>query len=308
MRKLLFSFYSVVLVFLLISAVGVAQQVTNVRARQEDKKIIITYDLIEGESGQTFTVKLLVSEDGGFSWKGPLQAVTGDAGLGVSAGCKKQLVWDALSEPGRDKLQGDRIGFKVKASYAEKPKTDASGFGKPCPGMPTFTDPRDSQVYPTVQIGDQCWMQKNMNYQTGNSWCYDNNSSNCNTYGRLYDWETALKVCPNGWHLPSDAEWQKLVDFLGGDAAGGKMREPGTNHWKSPNQGATNSSGFSALPGGYRYTNGDFGNLKFNANFWSATEISSGARDWSLHYSRKTVARNDNNNKSYGFSCQCLRD
>lgn len=119
MKKQLFNFCAAVLAFLLISAVGVAQQVTNVRARQEDKKIIITYDLTGGESGQTFTVKLLVSEDGGYNWKGPLKAVTGDAGSGVSAGYNRQLVWDVLAEPGRDKLQGDRIGFKVRAEYVK---------------------------------------------------------------------------------------------------------------------------------------------------------------------------------------------
>lgn len=177
-----------------------------------------------------------------------------------------------------------------------------------CPGMPTFTDPRDNQVYPTVQIGDQCWMQNNMNFQTGNSWCYENNSSNCTTYGRLYDWETALKVCPNGWHLPSDAEWQKLVDYLGGDAAGGKMKETGTNHWESPNKGATNSSGFTALPGGTRHYNGGFYNLTGYAYFWSSTEGSS-TNAW-----RRNLGCNDEHvirgygSKTNGFSCRCLKN
>lgn len=179
-----------------------------------------------------------------------------------------------------------------------------------CPGMPKFTDPRDNQVYPTVQIGDQCWMQKNMNYETGNSWCYANNSSNCNTYGRLYDWETALKVCPNGWHLPSDAEWQKLVDFLGGkDVAGGKMKETGTSHWESPNKGATNSSGFAALPGGYRGANGHFDYLTSYAQFWPSTEYSS-KYAWArnLNYFDENVFRSYNYSKATGFSCRCLKN
>ena len=139
-----------------------------------------------------------------------------------------------------------------------------------------FPGLRKGQIYSNVQIGSQCWLQKNMNYSTGNSWCYDNNSSNCNTYGRLYDWQTALGACPSGWHLPSDAEWTSLTDFLGGESiAGGKMKEAGTAHWLSPNTGATNSSGFTALPGGARYANGSFGYLTAGAYVWSASDSSS---------------------------------
>ena len=107
--------------------------------------------------------------------------------------------------------------------------TSAGSSGEPCPGMPTITDSRDGQIYPTVQIGSQCWLQKNMNYSTGSSRCYDNYASNCNTYGRLYDWQTVLGACPSGWHLPSDAQWTTLTTFLGGTGvAGGKMKSTGT--------------------------------------------------------------------------------
>ncbi len=115
----------------------------------------------------------------------------------------------------------------------------------------------DGNNYATVQIGSgksvQTWMAENLNYITGNSWCYNDNTSNCDIYGRLYDWQTALGACPSGWHLASDAELTALTDFLGGVwIAGGKMKETGTAHWFSPNYGATNSSGFTARPGGWR--------------------------------------------------------
>jgi formylglycine-generating enzyme required for sulfatase activity len=104
---------------LIISFNGYSQQVTNVKARQEDKKIVISYDLAGGDAGQTYTVGLLVSEDGGYSWKGPAQAVSGDVGSGIKSGYSTQLVWDVLAEPGRDRLQGDRVAFKVRAEYVK---------------------------------------------------------------------------------------------------------------------------------------------------------------------------------------------
>jgi len=183
-------------------------------------------------------------------------------------------------------------------------------FGKPCPGIPTITDPRDGQMYPTVQIGTQCWMQKNMNYQTVNSWCYDNLSSNCDTYGRLYNWKTALNVCPRGWHLPSDEEWTTLTDYLGGEGiADGKMKAVGYL-WKSPNAGATNSSGFTALPGGYRYFTGYFSGLSLGTAFFSSSqngETNAWTRGLSYYKDNDGVERDDAP-KVHGFSARCLQD
>jgi len=181
--------------------------------------------------------------------------------------------------------------------------------GEPCPGIPTIIDPRDGQVYPTVQIGSQCWLQKNMNYQTGNSSCYDNNTSNCATYGRLYDWQTALGVCPSGWHIPTDAEWSTLTTFLGGEVvAGGKMKEAGYAHWDPPNTGASNSSGFTALPGGGQSLTGGFAFLTYSAYFWSSSEYSSlYAWTWSLSFGDKNVYHY-NYHKAYGYSARCVRD
>ncbi len=298
------------ILFFLLPLGASAQQILNVAARQQDKKLLIAYDLVGSSGCGPFTVALWVSEDGGKTWTGPANAVTGDAGPAITAGNSKQITWDVLSEPGRERLQGTRIASKIKATCSASSLSPANAVtGKPCPGMPAITDTRDGQVYPTVQIGKQCWLQKNMNYKTGNSWCYNNDHSNCDTYGRLYDWKSALNACPPGWRLPTDGEWTTLITYLGGESiAGGKMKEAGTAHWKSPNTGATNSSGFTALPGGYRYSNGDFNYLTSNALFWSSTESSS-TYAWyrKLYYDNEIVLRY-NYHETNGFSCRCLQD
>ncbi len=117
----------------------------------------------------------------------------------------------------------------------------------------TFTDSRDNHVYKWVKIGDQTWMAENLAYKpnSGKYWAYDNNQNNVRTYGYLYDWETAKTIAPTGWHLPSQTEWETLVNSLGGkNKAYTKLLESGTQHWGTPNN-ATNESGFTALPGGY---------------------------------------------------------
>ncbi len=151
--------------------------------------------------------------------------------------------------------------------------------------------------------------------------------SNLTKYGYLYNWYAAkgiyttgniastdtLNICPSGWHVPTDAEWTTLTTELGGqDVAGGKMKSVGTAYWNSANTGATNESGFSALPGGYREPNGSFANIRSNAFFWSATEgDSSIAWNRDLFFNNVNVRRNFyyfGNNKSVGASVRCLRD
>jgi uncharacterized protein (TIGR02145 family) len=164
-------------------------------------------------------------------------------------------------------------------------------------------------------------MAENLNYQTfSGSWCYNPQEGNCDTYGRLYNWETSNSVCPDGWHLPSDAEWKELEIFLGmskteadaiferGLDEGGKMKETGTVHWKSPNTGSNNFSGFNALPGGYRASHGYFNDLGNYAYFWSASEdVSDNAWYRLLNYSNAVIYRNVNN-KAFAFSVRCFKD
>jgi uncharacterized protein (TIGR02145 family) len=116
----------------------------------------------------------------------------------------------------------------------------------------TFTDPRDGKVYRTVKIGSQVWMAENLNYNAPGSVCYNNDPRNGEKYGRLYDWETAKKACPPGWHLPSDKEWNVLINFAGGSGVGGKHLKA-KNDWNDYNGKSGNGTdiyGFAALPGG----------------------------------------------------------
>ena len=192
-----------------------------------------------------------------------------------------------------------------------------------------ITDTHDNKTYGTVEIGNQCWMSENLNYTptSGNSWCYDDDANNCNTYGRLYDWDAAMNnasssstnpsdvqgACPAGWHLPSDAEWKELEMHLGmtqteADGTGWRGTDQG-NQLKSssPAWDGTNTSGFTALPGGLRDSNGSFyleGSLGY---WWSATESGSGAWSRDLSSSQSAVYRNTHG-KGYGYSVRCVRN
>jgi len=114
-------------------------------------------------------------------------------------------------------------------------------------GGDTLADPRDGKIYKTIKIGEQVWFAENLNYETGGSQCYD--EASCQKYGRLYYWGAAMEACPSGWHLPSQEEWQTLVNFAGGDKVAGKKLKA-KNGWNQKGNG-TDNFGFSALPGGY---------------------------------------------------------
>jgi len=207
-----------------------------------------------------------------------------------------------------------------------------------------FIDLRDNKSYSTVQIGTQCWMAENLNVgtridgsgsQTNNStiekYCYNDNNTNCDTYGGLYQWDEMMGyvttegtqgICPTGWHLPTDAEWMTLEEEVEsttgvnwnttgkrGTDAGGNLKETGTSHWISPNTGATNNSSFTALPGGGRsYSDGSFYNLGYNGHWWSSSE-NSGVYAWYryLFYNFAQVDRWATLQTS-GFSVRCLKD
>lgn len=144
---------------------------------------------------------------------------------------------------------------------------------EPSDNSGVFTDERDGQSYKWVKIGDQIWMAENFNFKTpSGSWFYDNDSAIGDSYGRLYDFETAKTIAPTGWHLPSKFEYEDLYRYLGGeDVAGGKIKSTGTNFWKPANISASNESGFNALPGGKMYE-GSFVNMMQYCSFWTETE------------------------------------
>jgi len=177
------------------------------------------------------------------------------------------------------------------------PTIDASGM---------LTDNRDGKRYKTVVIDGKRWMGENLNYQTtSGSWCYKNDYSKCNVYGRLYDWNTAKTVCPGGWHLPSRQEWNDLEKAAGGRKAGKNLKSK--SGWDNRGNG-TDKYGFSALPGGYRDSFGDFINAGNYGNWWTATEY-----DGSYAYSRGMDYDLDGvyeyyDSKSYGRSVRCVAD
>jgi uncharacterized protein (TIGR02145 family) len=167
-----------------------------------------------------------------------------------------------------------------------------------------FTDSRNGQKYRTVNIGGKTWMAQNLNYQTGKSWCYGDDNSNCEKYGRLYDWNTARTACPAGWRLPSRQNWGDLGSAAGGAAAGKALKS--TYGWN--NGGGTDDYGFSALSGGRRGTGGTFRNLGSDGYWWTVTGYGSGfAYRWRVHTGKSAVTE-DLDDKSDGLSVRCLQD
>ena len=169
----------------------------------------------------------------------------------------------------------------------------------------TMTDSRDRQTYKTVTIGTQTWMAQNLNYETADSYCYDDNASYCTKYGRLYTWEAATTACPNGWHLPTKVEFETLFTAVGGQSTAGKVLKSITGWDKNGN--GTDAFAFSALPAGYWGGFGGYHNEGFDASFWSSTEdYSPNAYIMSLGYGGD--ADLNGKLKGYGFSVRCLKD
>jgi len=194
----------------------------------------------------------------------------------------------------------------------------------------SFTDSRDGKQYKSVVIGGQNWMAENLNYQTASgSWCYDNDPANCNMYGRLYDWATAMSlpaycnenscanqislkhkgICPSGWHIPNNGEWQTLVDFAGGDDVAGS-RLKATNGWNSYiDISSTDQYGFSALPGSGHNSDGSIDDAGYAGYWWTATENSNGYFAYFRYmFFSVDFVNDDYYDKSDGYSLRCLAD
>jgi uncharacterized protein (TIGR02145 family) len=169
----------------------------------------------------------------------------------------------------------------------------------------SFTDPRDGKVYKTVKIGTQIWMAENLNYNAPSSKCYDNNPANAEKYGRLYNWNTAMKFCPPGWHLPTDAEWDILINAVGGKKMAGKYLKAKFG-WNNNGNGL-DTYGFSALPGGGRDTGGNFYGAGRYGYWWSASENFSDYAYYQLMYYGIDNAYWGNGDKALGFSVRCVK-
>ncbi len=195
----------------------------------------------------------------------------------------------------------------------------------------------DGNSYTTVRINHQVWMAENLKTTILNDgtiiplvhdsteWAASSTPACCwafneiyykKDYGALYNWYAVNtgKLCPTGWHVPSDDEWSALISYLGGEyVAGGKLKETGTSHWFSPNNDATNETGFSALPGGFRDPDGSFSKLGHNgfSGFWWTSSDSSATDGFAygLYYPSSYVSRRGvSYNKKMGFSVRCLKD
>jgi uncharacterized protein (TIGR02145 family) len=200
-------------------------------------------------------------------------------------------------------------------------------------GCPATVTDIDGNSYNIVQIGTQCWMQKNLKvtrYRNGDSitnitnytqwanltteaYCdYNNIASNSTIYGKLYNYFAVVdsrNICPTGWHVPSNVEWTILTTYLGGESvAAGKLKETGTTHWQSPNTGATNETGFTALPGGDRNYIGSFSNKGSIGFWWSSTEFNTNDGYHRCIYNHTTNFYSYSSSKVHGFSVRCIKD
>ena len=291
-----------------------AQTLSNIDFFGEGKKVIVTYDLSDCEAGDYYDVTLTFMEQSTLKVTVP-KTISGDIKK-ITCGSKR-ILWDIGADVST--LSG-RFYPELEVKKAEN----------------SFVSDIDGNTYKIVQIGTQVWMAENLktakyndgtmipeisyNDQWSNftygAWCYyDNHPANNTKYGKLYNWYSVSKkynrnknVCPTGWHVPTDAEWTVLTDYLGGISSGGKMKEVGTTSWNSPNADATNTSLFTGLPGGYRYSNGDFNAIGYGGNWWSSSEYGTNyAWTRNLFYSGGYSYR-DGNVKGNGLSVRCLRD
>jgi len=198
----------------------------------------------------------------------------------------------------------------------------------------TVTD-IDGNVYHTITIGTQVWLAENLKttkFNDGSSiplltknaartdlttpeyWWYNNDSATYdNPYGKLYNWyavNDGRDLCPTGWHVPTDAEWTTLTDYLGGlSVAGGKLKETGFIHWSNGNVGATNESGFTALPGGDRDINGSFNRIGLNGRWWSSSMYGSTGKAWYREMGGNHAGViQANSSPDDGYSVRCIGD
>ena len=295
MKTLLLIFFS------LFSLPILAQEVSNVQVRQTNEKLSVSFDLFG--KADDYLVTIEYAEDG--------QQFL-------------QLKQEML-RPGKKEILVDQALYCASCIFRVH-------------AVDVRIMDIDGNYYHTVKIGDQVWMRENLKtskYRNGDpipthlsdaDWgstslgayaIYNNDSANNTTYGKLYNWYAVADprgLCPAGWHVPSDAEWTTLENFLGGaSVAGGKMKstgtiEAGTGLWQNPNTDATNSSGFAGLPGGYRGSIGTYNNVGGFGYWWSSTEGSSpSAGSRSLGYTNGGSVRTSNV-ETGGFSVRCLRD
>ena len=220
------------------------------------------------------------------------------------------------------------------AACGDSTNPSDSSIPDPVVDKNSLTDSRDGRTYRTVVIGSQTWMAENLNFETANSYCYDDKPSNCTKYGRLYAWGAAMDsaglwsangndcgndkecsptyplrgVCPDGWNLPTKAEFETLISSIGDEwVVGGKLRsKTGWNH--SNRYQNTDDYSFTALPCGSRLPGGGYSNEGENAFFWSSTEISGDMAYYMTLYYNIDYVKPGYLFKSSGYSVRCIKD
>lgn len=291
-----------------------AQKVNNVSFRQEQSNIIVSYNL---ETTSPCKIMLYVSTDGGKIWQGPLKHVIGDVGDKITSG-NNSIIWEVLEE--FKELRGNNIKFKIRS--------------------------QDNYIE-TVIIGNQEWTTNNLNvskYRNGDiipevkdlkkwdsltsgAWCYyDNDPKNGKIYGKLYNWYAVNDprgLAPEGYHIPSKTELNRLEEYLGGMLkAGGNMKETGTLHWHSPNvlnyswpnsdQPEIKNVGFNALPGYQRHgRNESWVNDYIGGSglWWTSTEMNKlKSYSFSIRNYSSFLYSNDESLKHHGLSVRCIKD
>ena len=314
-----------------------SQTITNITVSQrtDGSGLADIYFTLSG-TASTYYIAVEASFNGGNTFSPiPAGSLTGDTGP-ISPGAGKHIIWNGLqSFPNSYSTQA-----KVKLFVSVTPPA-----GLPCPGMPTVV--YGGQTYNTVQVGTQCWLKENMNIGTKipgsqsqanngtiEKYCYNNDEANCAIYGGLYEWNEMMQyvttagvqgICPTGWHIPTDVEWCAVIQFLDptvdcnvigwiGVNVGGKMKSTGTIEagaglWYSPNTGATNESGLTAIPAGSRSNDGAFSYIGIYGSWWSSSEFESVASyAWflQLQCGVSPVFRFPDY-KNFGFSVRCVK-
>jgi len=221
---------------------------------------------------------------------GQSSSATQSSSSGVGGGGSSSSVGQSSSSAGIPQSSSS-ARQSSSATQSTTPPCSETGYGT------EITLVCAEQTYSTIFVWGITWMAENFNYNANGSMCYNNEDSNCDTYGRLYNWTTAITVCPSGWHLPSDEEWDQLINFAGGvsSTAGNKLKA--TSGWNNGGNG-TNETGFSALPGGSAHSSQAYQSSGIGSSgcWWSATEDT-----YALNFSwyRSMSDANGEVNKSY---------
>jgi len=294
------------------NSVPVVSNVTFVNNISTTGKVDIYYDVTDAEQG-TVTISMDVSKDGGATYNFPCTQIIGDIGSGISIGTGKHIIWDFDRE--HSGVTGSNFEIKILADDNVGDQIYYSG-----------------KIYNTVTIGSQTWLQENLdvgvyvastytglphsdvtNNEIIEKYCWGNNEANCATHGGLYDWNEAMGyittpgakgICPTGWHIPTLAEFETLQTTENNDGNALKSIGQGTGGGQG-----TNTSGFSALLAGSRYSDGSIFHVGPSANFWSSTETDSNYSGYLYLYHNDGYFHLEIYSiKEKGYSVRCLKD